>query len=306
MPVKPWFIIRSEERWLQFGIDLLAGFVSGEHSVSDGELLTGIPAWGTMWGLSLVLYGVLKGISCSARTVPASVGLQAGYLLAWPGMDVDGFLGRTRSVAAPPTAREWGFAFCKLGWGGTLIWGVARRFVSQSEWCAGWVGMVGIIFVLHFGLFHVLSCAWRWNGVHAVPLMNWPIASQSLTEFWGRRWNLAFRDLTHRFLFQPLIRRFGPVGSLLIGFLVSGLIHDVVISVPARGGWGLPTLYFTLQGVAILIERSRWGRRIGLGTGLVGRLFCITIIALPSPLLFHSAFVHRVIVPFLQVIGALP
>ncbi len=272
----------------------------------DWELLTTIPAWGTMWGISLVLYAVLKGISWSARTVQSSAWRQAGYLLAWPGMDVDGFLGRTRAVPDLPTAREWGFAFFKLGCGVTLLWGIPRLFAPQSELLAGWVGMIGIIFVLHFGLFHVLSCAWRSYGVNAAPIMNWPIASQSLTEFWGRRWNLAFRDLTHRFLFQPLLRRVGPVGSMLIGFLVSGLIHDLVISIPARGGWGLPTLYFTLQGVAILIERSRWGRRIGLGSGLVGRLFCCTILALPCPLLFHSAFVLRVIVPFLHVIGALP
>lgn len=272
----------------------------------DWDEITEIPSWVTMWGLSLALYSVLKGISWTARTVPASISLHAGYLLAWPGMDVDVFLGRTKAVPDLPTAREWGFAFFKLGCGATLLWGVARLFARQSEWLAGWVGMVGLIFVLHFGLFHLLSCVWRWNGVHAVPMMNWPIASQSVTEFWGRRWNLAFRDLTHRFLFQPLIRRVGPVGSLLIGFLVSGLIHDLVISVPARAGWGLPTLYFTLQGVAILVERSRWGRRVGLGAGLVGRLFCFTIIALPCPLLFHSAFVDRVIVPFLHVIGAWP
>ena len=274
--------------------------------MTDWNLLTSIPPWGTMCGLSVVLYGALKGISWSARTVQSPIWRQAGYLLAWPGMDVDGFLGQTKAVPDLPTAREWGLAFFKLGCGVALLWGVARLVVPQSELLAGWVGMTGIIFVLHFGLFHVLSCAWRWNGVNALPIMNWPIASQSLTEFWGRRWNLAFRDLTHRFLFQPLLRRVGPVGALLIGFLVSGLIHDLVISAPARGGWGLPTLYFTLQGIAILIERSRVGRRIGLGSGLVGRLFCFAILALPCPLLFHSAFVLRVIVPFLHVFGALP
>ncbi len=258
-----------------------------------------------MWGLSLVLYGVLKGISWSGRTVEASISRQAGYLLAWPGMDADRFLS-SRSRSEKPSSAEWLLALCKLGIGGALVWGAARWIVERSELFAGWVGMVGIIFILHFGLFHVLSCVWRSGGVNAVPIMNWPIASQSLTEFWGRRWNLAFRDLTHRFLFQPLLRRLGPTGSLMVGFLVSGLIHDLVISVPAHGGWGLPTLYFTLQGIAILIERSCWGRGIGLGSGLVGRLFGVAIIAGPCPLLFHPAFVRRVIVPFLHVLGALP
>ena len=137
-----------------------------------------------------------------------------------------------------------------------------------------------------------------------MPIMNWPIVSVSLTEFWGRRWNLAFRDLTHRFLFHPLIGRLGAVPALLVGFFVSGLVHDLVISWPAGGGWGLPTGYFVLQGAGIVVERSRWGRELGLGRGLIGRLYCLLLIGLPSPLLFHPEFLNRVIVPFLAAIGA--
>ena len=271
----------------------------------DWENLTSLPAWAVMWGISFALYGLLKVVSWSAGPTAAPVWKHVGYLLAWPGMDARAFLGDATPALRRPTGREWGFACLKLGFGCGLTWGLAPVIAARNERLAGWVGMVGIIFVLHFGIFHLLSCAWRRNGVVAVPMMNWPIASQSLTEFWGRRWNLAFRDLTHRFLFQPLLRRLGPTGSLLVGFLVSGVIHDLVISVPAQGGYGLPTLFFTLQGFAIRLERSRWGRRIGLGSGLIGRLYCVIIIALPCPLLFHPAFVCRVIVPFLTAIGAL-
>jgi len=67
---------------------------------------------------------------------------------------------------------------------------------------AGWLGMIGIVVTLHFGIFHALSCLWRRASVEARPLMHAPLASTSLSEFWGRRWNTAFRDLTHRFLFR--------------------------------------------------------------------------------------------------------
>lgn len=268
------------------------------------SLLAELPPWAMMWGISIVLYSLLKWMSWWGHSSSAPVWKQLGYLLAWPGMNATEFLACLKIAPSRPKWPEWTMAVFKCGIGFGLVWSLAPVVAKRNGHLAGWAGMVGIIFLLHFGLFHILSCAWRRVGVNAVPIMNWPILSPSLSEFWGRRWNLAFRDLTHRFLFQPLLRRVGPVGSLLVGFMVSGLIHDLVISVPAHGGWGFPTLYFTLQGVAILIERSDWGRQIGLRSGLIGWLFCIAVIAVPSPLLFHAAFVDRVIVPFLHVIGA--
>lgn len=168
----------------------------------------------------------------------------------------------------------------------------------------GWIGMIGIVLFLHFGCFLILSCTWRCLGFEAKPLMNWPILSHSVADFWGRRWNTAFRDLTHRFLFLPLIKRFGPCWAVLGGFLMSGLIHDVVISIPARGGYGLPILYFMLQGSALLLERSHSARVLGLESGFVGWLFTAAVVAGPAFFLFHPPFVERIIVPFLETIAA--
>ena len=87
-------------------------------------------------------------------------------------------------------------------------------------------------------------------------------------------------------------------------FLVSGIVHDAVISIPAQGGFGLPTLYFTIQGVGVLFERSRLGKRIGTRQGMTGRLFCATVTLGPVFLLFHRPFVERVIVPMFVAIGS--
>jgi D-alanyl-lipoteichoic acid acyltransferase DltB (MBOAT superfamily) len=135
--------------------------------------------------------------------------------------------------------------------------------------------------------------------------MNHPLRSQSLGEFWGRRWNTAFRDLTHRFLFRPLTRRFGVQAGVAGGFVFSGLVHDLVISWPAAGGWGGPTVFFAIQGGGILLERTRLGARVGLAKGTVGRLFALAALLLPSPLLFHRPFVERIVIPFMHALGAL-
>jgi hypothetical protein len=88
-------------------------------------------------------------------------------------------------------------------------------------------------------------------------------------------------------------------------FLVSGLIHDLVISLPARGGYGLPTLYFLLQGTGVTIERSRFGKSFGLAKGVPGWCFMIVFLAAPVFWLFHPWFVVRVILPFMRAIHAL-
>jgi len=261
-----------------------------------------LPRWAVMWGLSFAIYGALKGVSWGARTVSAPAWKQIAYLFGWPGMDVDTFLAAEPQKIQPPAVSEWAFAWIKLDLGLLLVAGAVSSQASLGGYVAGWIGMIGIAFTLHFGLFHVLSCIWRRVGIAAIPIMNWPILSVSLTEFWGQRWNLAFRDLTHRFVFTPLAGTLGPLPSLFAGFLLSGLVHDLVISVPAGGGWGLPTLYFAIQGAGIITERSRLGRGLGLRRGWPGRLFCVAIVVLPCPLLFHAAFVNHVMVPFLSIL----
>jgi alginate O-acetyltransferase complex protein AlgI len=184
-----------------------------------------------------------------------------------------------------------------------LLFLVARHSVEPL--LGGWIGMVGMVLLLHFGLFHLLSAGWRALRLDAPPIMNAPLRSTSVSEFWGQRWNSAFNDLALRLAFRPTVRRLGMAGATLLAFLVSGLIHELVISLPAGAGFGLPSGYFLLQGLAVLAERSAVGQRIELRTGVRGWIFTMIVVAGPAFWLFHPPFVSRVIVPFLQAIGAL-
>jgi len=226
-----------------------------------------------------------------------------GYLLAWPGLDADAFLNRGRDRAKRPTTSEWLFAFAKTAFGVGVLYAITPLIPADRGYLVGWAGMMGLIFILHFGTFHLLSCAWRSDGVDAKPLMHWPIAATSLNDFWSRRWNSAFRDLAYRFLFRPLAARIGPAWALFAGFAFSGLVHELVISVPAGAGYGGPTAFFAVQGLALLAERTRAMKTFGLGGGWGGRLFTAVVPIGPAPLLFHPPFVERVIVPFLAAIG---
>jgi alginate O-acetyltransferase complex protein AlgI len=263
-----------------------------------------MPAWEFMWCLSFAIFGGLKWLTWwkAQRQFNHAFWRSVAYLAAWPGMDAEAFL----SQDAPGKAlngRAWVWALLKTAVGAALIWLVARQ--AQDPLLQGWVGMFGLILLLHFGSFEVIALFWQRLGINARPIMSAPLRSTSLSEFWGSRWNLGFRQFAHDLIFSPLQKKLGAGAAGFLVFLASGLIHESVISVPARGGYGLPTTYFALQGLGVAAERSALGKRLGLRRGWRGWLFTAAFTAGPVFLLFHRPFVLRVIVPFLEAFHAL-
>jgi len=203
-------------------------------------------------------------------------------------------------AAADPPDDEPGaiFAAAKTAFGAALVWIAAPLATVPLH--KGWIGLVGTIFILHFGTFHLASLAWRRAGVQAEPIMRAPILATSLGDLWGRRWNLGFHDVARELIYAPLAPRLGPAGAVFAVFLASGLVHDLVISLPAGAGFGLPTAYFALQGLGVLFERSTAGRKVA------GRVLTILVAAVPAFWLFHPPFVWKVFLPFLYAIGVTP
>jgi hypothetical protein len=262
------------------------------------------PRWAYMWLLAAAIYFACKMLTWRTAIIDGvPFRRQWAYLLAWPGMNAARFFDVSRRPQVPRLS-EWGMAALNLIAGIAIFWNAQQLMAPSSAILLGWAGMVGTILMLHFGSFYLVSCFWRQLGIDASPLMNQPIRSTSVAEFWGRRWNSAFRDLTHQFLFRPLTHRWGPMTALVVAFFVSGLVHEVVISLPAGGGYGGPTLFFAIQAVAILFERSSIGKSLGLGRSWQGWLITGLVLLMPIRLLFHDPFVTRIAVPFMKALGA--
>jgi hypothetical protein len=271
-------------------------------------LSLGWPNWGRMWSLAVAIFAAFKWLTFaeSKAAGKATWNEAIGYLFFWIGMDADQFFADS-SKPRPPRRGEWLWSISQLVVGTWLLVGAAPRLAPSWPHIAGWVAMTGVVSILHFGLAHLLSLVWRTNGFDARPIMEKPVLARSLSDFWGRRWNLAFRDVMHGFVFRPLAPVAGGIWATVAVFVVSGIIHDAVISYASGAGWGLPTLYFLIQALALFVERSRVGRRLGLGRGLVGWLFAVAVVVGPAGLLFHGPFIANVVVPMIEAIGrALP
>lgn len=264
------------------------------------------PPWAFMFALAFAILGGLKWLTwrMALRNAAApSVARSISYLLLWPGLDARAFLGPR--TAPPPDECTWSAAAARTLLGALLLWSATRHVAQVSPYAAAWTGMAGAVLMVHFGFFDLLALFWQTVGVRAECLMHAPHRARSLAELWTKRWNTAFSAAARECCAAPARERLGARGAWALVFALSGLVHEAVISVPAGGGWGGPFGYFALQFFGVLVERSKAGRRLGLGRGLRGRLFTLAAVILPAPLLFHLPFVDAVVLPLLAAMSAL-
>jgi hypothetical protein len=265
----------------------------------------GMSPFATMCCVSLSLYALFKLHVLTQYTRfndhPGWSDILA-WIVTWPGLDASAFF-QTRVVEIS-AKWEWLFATAKFCFGGAMLLEIAPAMKVYSDLASGWTALIGIVFLLHFGTFHLAALVWRSCGRDVKPIINSPILATSVAEFWSQRWNLAFRDYASPFLFVPLVRRTNSAVGVLAGYTFSGLVHELAISAPSRGGYGLPTLYFAIQGVVMLIERMADKRGIRLTRGLRGWVWTAVVTAPAACLLFHPPFIRAVVLPVVDLIAS--
>lgn len=260
--------------------------------------------------IAALLYGMkaVVGVEARADGMPTlSAWRWLGFAALWPGMRPAPFAdaGRGGQPGAWPLI-GWG---CLLGCSGLLlvllawlVWHDGRPPLSDAAACvlATVLLLPGLSLMLHFGIFNVLAGLWRMGGVDVRPLFRAPLAAPSLANFWSRRWNLAFSEMTALGIYRPLTGSIGRKAATAAAFLASGLLHELAISVPVLAGFGLPLLYFALHGALVLAERSleRAGRAVG-GWGAWSHVWVLGWLALPAPILFHPPFLRGVVWPLI-------
>lgn len=160
--------------------------------------------------------------------------------------------------------------------------------------------LIGLSLILHFGILNLATAFWRSVGVNVTELFRAPYRAMSLKEFWGKRWNLAFSEMTALVAYRPIKRYFSPSLAVFLSFLLSGLLHEIAISFPVRAGYGLPLFYFVLHGGLMYAEEKvAWVKRITLNP-VHARIWVMTWLILPMPILFHPHFLVEVVQPLSQ------
>ncbi|MFK7741761.1 MAG: MBOAT family protein [Planctomycetota bacterium] len=170
---------------------------------------------------------------------------------------------------------------------------------SSHWWLCCMLALVALSMILHFGWIGLHAALLRMLGFPVEPQFRAPWLSQSLREFWAKRWNLAFSTMTQLVIYRPLAGRVGAGVATASGFLASGLLHEVGCSLPVDAAYGWPTAYFALHALAVWIEDALRARGVRVA-GPWGRLWTYLWLLLPVSWLFHDAFLRGVIEPVLR------
>jgi hypothetical protein len=173
---------------------------------------------------------------------------------------------------------------------------IAKLFIPQL------LLLAGLSLILHFGILNLSAAVWRACGVDVAELFRAPYRSKSLKEFWGKRWNVAFSEMTALIAYRPLKTKIGVEQAVVVSFLLSGLLHEIAISLPVHDGYGLPMIYFVIHAFAMQLEsKLKLLQKITVHK-IYSHVWVMTVIILPMPLLFHRSFVQQVLIPLRTVL----
>lgn len=129
----------------------------------------------------------------------------------------------------------------------------------------------------------------RLAGFDTDPIIRNVYLSRSVSEFW-RRYNYRIHDWLYRNVFQATGGRRTPIRSMLLVFLVSGLIHEVMLALATSRLTGYQFVFFTLQGPAVLASKrlERRARQGGIAGNIAARGATILFLGVTSVLFFDG------------------
>lgn len=213
-------------------------------------------------------------------TSPAQKPPIFSFLFGWPYVSV-------RSLRIRPLGSTSSPVLSLLLYG-TLM-GVIFTFVGHFLSPITYVDRIllgpGIYFFTEaIGAFGQILFSWRNEEIF--PIHHRPLSSPSLSEFWGRRWNLWVQDWIAD-MGRPFRRSHKT--KILASFLFSGIFHEAMVNLPhwlisGESYFGTMLAYFIIQGAGLYLDKKIFRHR----GPFLRRLWCWLVVVLPAPLFINA------------------
>lgn len=190
-----------------------------------------------------------------------------------------GYKGKNHALNIFLRLTSWGTLFALM-----LIFIPQQRHYSYGEV----ILLSPIIYVLTELLGALAELLFSWNTGATFSIHQNPIMSNTLSEFWGRRWNRWVQDWLRDI--HSYFNGMNTRGRILITFLFSGLFHEVMINLPyylyfGKSTFGTMILYFCIQSAGLFVDK-KYLRRCSPYTR---RIFLWIVVLGPSPLFLNAS-----------------
>src|SRR5271166_6759595 len=145
----------------------------------------------------------------------------------WIGMQPQQFLIGQKTATGAPIPTWPGFLLNVLT-GAVLLYLLPRVLPAATPQAVRfWIALVGFSFLAFFARLDLWALIFRAAGIPVEKPWHCPVASTTLGEFWGQRWNRIVSGMAREILFFPLARRVGARVALFFVFLYSGFYHEI-------------------------------------------------------------------------------
>ncbi len=278
----------QQRRWAAWFLALFA--------IGNGLWLSQVwPLWGRIIAIWIPSYLAFKGwrllYSPHSQTKQLGFWRNVGFIF-WLGMQLEPWLlprkpdlAWRKQLAISALWLSFGAAIGWLAW-----WWPAPSTGLWLLWRC-WIALVGLVIGLFFGVTRLYLAIWQAYGWQVQPLFLEPIYARSVSEWWGKRWNLAVHEVLSIVVWQPLKPILGWRWAAAAVFIASGLLHELLLSYPAAGGWGWPLSYFVLQFGITSLERQRSLRAWLRGSSYRQIIWTLSWVIIPAPLLFRPELI---------------
>ncbi len=124
------------------------------------------------------------------------------------------------------------------------------------------------------------------SGKSSFPIHRHPFLATSLSDFWGRRWNLWVQDWLRDI--SRFTKRFHLGQRLFVTFFFSGLFHELMLNLPywisfRRCYFGTMMIYFFIQGWGLWMEKKLFKK----AHPLFQKVYLWAVVILPCPLFIN-------------------
>jgi alginate O-acetyltransferase complex protein AlgI len=248
---------------------------------STDRMLIEASAFYRMLGICCVLLGSMKGLVYAewAGKLRLSLPRYCIFAFCWFGMDVGSFTTRRQNLS---WKSDISIGLCAMLLGLSAAWLVWLLNLRQIL-----LVFVPLSLAFHFGALRALKGGLRFAGYPVRTLFPNVFMTQGIADFWSKRWNVGYSQMMQRVVFRPIAGLAGKDIGFLAVFVISGVLHELAITLPVQTGYGLPTAYFALHGLLVLIEKKS-GRSFG-------KISTLLLVVLPLGWLFPSTFKEEVL-----------